>query len=56
VDSSLFIQKKNYFSKHSTKIIKIKNVRFIKNNKVNGNEIPFNIKIQESRIQVPCVF
>ena len=48
--------KKNYFPKHITKIIEIKNARFIKNNKVNGSEIPFNIKIQEGRIQVPYVF
>jgi hypothetical protein len=56
VDSSLFIQKKIYFPKHSTKIVEIKNGRFIKNNKVNGSEISFNIKNQEGMIQVPCVF
>ena len=49
---SLFIQKRNYFPKHSTKIVEIKNARFIKNNKVNESEIPFNIKIQEGRIQI----
>jgi hypothetical protein len=52
----LFIKKYIFFPKHTTKIVEIKNARFIKNNKVNGSEIPFNIKIQESRIQVPFVF
>jgi hypothetical protein len=51
-----FVYPKKKLSKHGTKIVEIKNARFIKNNKVNGSEIPFNIKIQEGRIQVPCVF
>jgi len=57
VDISLVIQKKSkgymfYCPNHSTRIVKIGNVRFIENGEISGSAVLRDLKIKEVRVQV----
>ena len=42
-----------YCPNHTTRIIKTRNVRFIKNDEVSGRETPRKVDIQEIRVRIP---